>query len=287
VGSCSDIDECALGFDDCHPDADCLNAPGGFNCRCKAGLAGDGKTLCAPFPSCEALHGAQPSLADGVYPLAPDGADPAEAFQAYCDMTSDGGGWTLVMKLVSGTDTFAFESPYWEDIETLNETDLSPNASATMASEAKYPAFHLVAGEVLRLGWLDPADHDFSHSGLAGRTALELFQGGEELLAGDESGGCQGPLLVDAEGYLASHMRHAEAHQFFGTNGEDTANGDTGQVRFGFGSNDEAFNAWDPRQGAGANDASLLWSSADDCNACACYGNAYEARQTAANLWVR
>lgn len=32
----SDLDECALGEDDCHRDAICINNIGGFSCVCKA-----------------------------------------------------------------------------------------------------------------------------------------------------------------------------------------------------------------------------------------------------------
>lgn len=41
-GTCSDLDECALGTDDCAVDADCANTPGAFSCACRAGFVGDG-----------------------------------------------------------------------------------------------------------------------------------------------------------------------------------------------------------------------------------------------------
>ena len=41
----SDLDECALGLDDCDENADCSNSDGGFNCSCKRNYFGDGK-LC-------------------------------------------------------------------------------------------------------------------------------------------------------------------------------------------------------------------------------------------------
>lgn len=37
-----DIDECALGFHDCHPNATCVNENPGFKCYCKTGFRGHG-----------------------------------------------------------------------------------------------------------------------------------------------------------------------------------------------------------------------------------------------------
>jgi hypothetical protein len=39
---CEDIDECALGLDNCCENARCLNTAGSFNCICEAGFVGDG-----------------------------------------------------------------------------------------------------------------------------------------------------------------------------------------------------------------------------------------------------
>ena len=38
----TDIDECLLGRDDCHPNAECINLPGTFLCVCSTGYDGDG-----------------------------------------------------------------------------------------------------------------------------------------------------------------------------------------------------------------------------------------------------
>lgn len=43
---CPDVDECGLGLHDCHPQAICTNTDGSFNCYCKKGYIGDGRTNC-------------------------------------------------------------------------------------------------------------------------------------------------------------------------------------------------------------------------------------------------
>jgi len=55
-----------------------------------------GQSKLNPALNCKDLKQKAPSLVSGVYWIDPDGGSHGNAFEAYCDQQTDGGGWTLV-----------------------------------------------------------------------------------------------------------------------------------------------------------------------------------------------
>jgi hypothetical protein len=98
---------------------------------------------CATFASCGEMHVQFPSAANGVYTL---DAGTGE-FQAYCEHTGDGGGWTLAMKVDGRTATFRYDQPIWTN-ETLHAAD----APALDHTEAKLQTFNASPFTQLRVG---------------------------------------------------------------------------------------------------------------------------------------
>ena len=74
----------------------------------------------------------QGATGDGVYKIDPDGSGPIAPFDVYCDMTTDGGGWTLIMKTASTSNQFPYESPYWSNDVPLNPTDTNLTTNTNM-----------------------------------------------------------------------------------------------------------------------------------------------------------
>jgi hypothetical protein len=97
---------------------------------------------CRTARSCAEIRQQSPTSPSGVYRLQIE--TPTNVF---CDMTGDGGGWTLVMKVDGTKKTFEYDSPFW-----TNEVSLGAESTNLDEVEHKNAAFRWVGFKAVRVG---------------------------------------------------------------------------------------------------------------------------------------
>ncbi|MCP5502970.1 MAG: hypothetical protein H7A25_23920 [Leptospiraceae bacterium] len=127
--------------------------------------------------NCKAILDDGLAHGDDVYMIDPDGVGGDAPFWAYCDMTTDGGGWTLALKADGNNDTFKYDAVYWEnnDLFPANALDITPSLTK---EEYKSPAFNTLDYSEIRLVMDTSGDVRELKIPLSQDSLKTMFQGG-------------------------------------------------------------------------------------------------------------
>jgi len=131
----------------------CIDGIGKASCSCIDGYHGDQCEL--EPPNCAAIKTATPTAADGVYSVLPD--PKGKVVSVYCDMTTDGGGWTKILQ--------TGPAPYTPTVSAFGTIATSSTTAFAKLADS------VIQGLAVSLG----ADVVYRFRGTASPTGQKLF----------------------------------------------------------------------------------------------------------------
>ena len=152
-----------------------------------------------PATSCKALLAARKDAKTGEYWLDPDGGGAGKAFAAHCDMTTDGGGWTLVAIISSGDGIAKMDCSLnwdWADTRWIDSSVLADTTFET-TKDHKYLSYSTVPfGEFLMQETVAGKD-GWKRWSVGSRTHFAAMMGGGCATLANSPGAKGGTISAD------------------------------------------------------------------------------------------
>ena len=149
---------------------------------------------CSQPPDCKTIKAFDAAATDGVYTLTVGNT----TWQAYCDMTFDGGGWTLAAKTIP-TDGWAYQSPRWTDNMVFNANmPALDHTSAKLATWNLVPFTEVLVGMESPITMMNPPTLKYLKLGLMANSLFALFSPGTYVASMGTKAGWQGLVPMNS-----------------------------------------------------------------------------------------
>jgi hypothetical protein len=135
-----------------------------------------GSTAAVAAASCAEILSTDSTLADGIYWLDPDAQG---AYEVFCDMTHDGGGWALLAKFSAAGTGWGWNDGNWTSASSLGSAD---TLDATTVADAKNASWSRLAITEMRLDTVGAtsANGPFVIWPINSASAFDLWAGGTQ-----------------------------------------------------------------------------------------------------------